>query len=83
MRLPNNYIEKLNELGFGGRLIYVPLLRKTTSDIVYEDMLKRAQQGKHIDLENYRNTVSMRTLYRLKQKAIKEAHYSRGDNNGK
>lgn len=82
MKLPEEYIQKLNSLGFGGRLVYVPLAKKTASDAVYADMLQKARQRKHIDIDEYRNTVSMRTLYRLKKKAILQAQ-AKGDNNEK
>ncbi len=74
LKLPENVIDTLNEAGFGGRYLYVPLIRKekTHSEQVYEQMLNCLRAGKRIDLDEYQNQVSYRTLYRLKEKALDE-----------
>lgn len=70
MTVPEHIVEELNAAGLGGRLIYIPLLRKTVSQQVLQQMIERLQSGKQIDFDHYPSTVSVRTLYRLKQKAI-------------
>lgn len=73
LRIPENVVDALNDAGLGGRLVYIPLRRgKNASERVYEQMVERLKAGKCIDLDHYQNQVSLRTLYRLKQKAIDE-----------
>lgn len=73
LKIPENVVDELNDAGLGGRLVYIPLRReKNASEKVYEQMLVRLRSGKQIDLDHYQNQVSLRTLYRLKQKAIDE-----------
>lgn len=71
-RLPERIVEDLNREGLGGRLIYIPLRNKTVSDEIYETMISRLNAGKGIDLDEFQNMVSLRTLYRLRAKAIGE-----------
>jgi len=73
-KLPERLVEDLNAEGLGGRLIYIPLRNraKTISDEIYESMTSGLKAGKSIDLDEFRNLVSLRTLYRLKAKAIEE-----------
>lgn len=67
MKLPQDIVEKLNELGFGGKTIYVPIIRET--ELIYRDMCSRIERGENINIHEYRNKVSTKTLYRLKKKA--------------
>jgi hypothetical protein len=73
-KLPEQIVEDLNAVGLGGRLIYIPLRNraKTISDEIYEAMVSRLKEEKSIDLYQFQNMVSMRTLYRLKAKAIEQ-----------
>lgn len=73
-KLPEKIVEDLNAVGLGGRLIYIPLRNraKTISDEIYEAMLSRLSSGKMVDLDEFQNMVSLRTLYRLKTKAIED-----------
>ena len=71
-KLPDTIVQDLNAAGLGGRLIYVPLRKKTISDEICQTMISRLEAGKDIDLDEFQNMVSMRTLYRLKAKAIGE-----------
>jgi nucleoid DNA-binding protein len=72
-KLPEEIVEDLNAAGMGGRLVYIPLRNraKTLSDKIYETMLNTLKSGKSIELDDFQNMVSLRTLYRLKKKAIK------------
>lgn len=72
-KVPEGIVKDLNAAGLGGRLVYVPLIgRKTISDEVYEAMISGLKTGKGIDLDDFQNMVSLRTLYRLRTKAIEE-----------
>lgn len=74
IEIPEPVISELNAAGLGGRLIYIPLRRKerSPSELAYAHMLASLKAGKQIDFDRYQNMVSLRTLYRLKQKAIDE-----------
>lgn len=72
-KLPDDIVQDLNAVGLGGRLVYVPLLgRKTISDEIYDAMISMLKDGKEVDLDAFRNMVSLRTLYRLRTKALEE-----------
>ena len=72
-KLPDSIVQDLNVAGLGGRLVYVPLLRKKKiSDEIYEAMISTLKACKNINLDDFQNMVSARTLYRLKAKAIEE-----------
>lgn len=68
-KLPDAVIDILNAQGLGGKLVYVPLKRETTSDRVYAVMLADLQAGKRIDVNDFKNEVSVKTLYKLREKA--------------
>ena len=72
-KLPESLVEDLNAAGLGGRLIYIPLRNraKTISDEIYQAMLSTLEAGNSINLDEFQNMVSLRTLYRLRKKAIK------------
>lgn len=78
-KLPEKIVEELNSAGLGGRLVYVPLRNKarTISDSIYETMIGRLKAGAGIDFDQFQNMVSLRTLYRLKAKAIEEVTISK------
>lgn len=73
-KLPERIVDDLNAVGLGGRLIYIPLRNraKTISNEIYEAMICRLKAGKSIDLDEFQNMVSLRTLYKLRTKAIEE-----------
>jgi hypothetical protein len=72
-KLPDSIVQDLNVVGLGGRLVYVPLLKKKKiSDEIYEAMISTLKVGKSINLDDFQNMVSLRTLYRIKTKAIEE-----------
>jgi hypothetical protein len=85
-KLPEKIVEDLNAVGLGGRLVYIPLRNraKTISDEIYEVMTSKLKAGKIIDLDEFQNLVSLRTLYRLKAKAIEEVEHlkKKGHGNG-
>ncbi|MGD0884351.1 MAG: hypothetical protein ABSA46_05640 [Thermodesulfovibrionales bacterium] len=72
-KLPESIVHGLNAVGLGGRLIYVPLVKRTVSDEIFDAMTSTLMAGKRINLDEFQNMVSLRTLYRLRSKAIEEA----------
>ncbi|HWR57490.1 MAG TPA: hypothetical protein VN328_01265 [Thermodesulfovibrionales bacterium] len=83
-KLPESIVEDLNTAGLGGRLVYVPLRNraKTISDEIYEAMVAKLKTEKNIDLDEFQNMVSLRTLYRLKTKATEEVERLKGKGQG-
>lgn len=76
-KLPERIVEDLNAVGLGGRLVYVPLRNraKTISDQICETMLSTLKARKSISLDEFQNMVSLRTLYRLRTRAMEEFKY--------
>ena len=81
-KLPESLVQDLNEAGLGGRLVYVPLVRRTISDQIYESMISMLKAGESIDLDEFQNMVSLRTLYRLKTKATEDVERSKRKGQG-
>lgn len=71
-KLPEEIVRDLNAVGLGGRLVYVPLVKKTVSDEIYEAMTSMFKVGESINIDNFQNLVNLRTLYRLRTKATAE-----------
>jgi hypothetical protein len=74
-KLPLEIVQRLNDLGRGGRMVYVPLLKASgnTRQVIVASMLDCLKQGLPIDLDEYRGLeISGRTLYRWQEQAIRE-----------
>lgn len=74
-KLRPEILQELNEQGLGGRLVYIPLLGKAKpSSKVYKSMLNTLRNGKQVQLSDYQNKVSYKTLVGLRKKALAEFH---------
>lgn len=73
-KLPDTIVNLLNAEGLGGKILYVPLKKETVSDRVYKTMLSELKAGKQVDVNDFKNEVSVKTLYKLREKARSACH---------
>lgn len=73
-KLPEDLVQALNDLGCGGRSVYVPFRKKTksASQAIRERMLATMMEGRLVEIDDYAALLTRRSLYKIKSKAEEE-----------